>query len=857
MSSPSARILLSFVILVFAYPAAATTVIPAADPGEEARHCDAVVFVRAGSSRPVARSGMLSTVTEVEVLSVVSGSLTVGEIAEVLVPGGATDGMGWAVEGSPRLAKGQDYLIFAGIGLDGRLRPRLLADSVLRRELDSKGAAVLVPMEEARGLKRLGVATPGIGMIPAPVDEKLFLEQLHRSLAGELGWEWDGMMARSAHIWKQLKAAPNGCAILSYEGTPIRWETFDNGGSASISADSTGDVTFEGGGFDQVQNAVDRWMGIGGTNLNLEYAGTKDYTLTCVDGEDGSNPNSGDDIVVFNDPCDEIDDLNSCSGTLAFGGPWFGAQHAFDGETWYTAGSWFVVANNGLGNCLSLSTFELVITHELGHGLGFGHTDDSSSLMFANCCAPFNGLDVTCTRYLYPSAMATIDGVTVPVIASINGVDGTPWRSEVTIANPTNRSAVLEMTYQPAGGSEITVSRSLPGSSTLIFPDIVGGLFGSSDGKGPLRVLSNDTDGEDPVIVTRTYAQQSFGNLGSGLPSDQVPGADTVSMPGLVNDMWFRSNVSVTAGSGADVSATFELFRSNEGLVGSGVQRTVTAGEQGQWRVSELFPNLGYSALPMTVRVTMDQAGIANATVIDNSSTDSAVVLGKGPSSNWTVPVAAREIGKSGSPWTSELSLWNASGGPVVATIEYHAENDKVPGGPWPPVDVQLDAFETVRIDDVLLTLFAVVNGTGSLAIEASGSITASSRVSTAGPNGGTSGNGVRTVTSTEWSNDKAVLPGVRMLDDYRTNVGLVTGNQAMSFNCKLLNGNGVVAAETTVTVAARSMRHLSVEELFGSGGYNPPNPVGTIVVEGDGTFLAYLTVIDGSSEDPIFVMPR
>ena len=51
-------------------------------------------------------------------------------------------------------------------------------------------------------------------------------------------------------------------------------------------------------------------------------------------------------------------------------------------------------------------------------------------------------------------------------------------------------------------------------------------------------------------------------------------------------------------------------------------------------------------------------------------------------------------------------------------------------------------------------------------------------------------------------------------------------------------------------------MRHLSVEEVFGTGGYNPPNPVGTIVVEADGIFLAYLTVIDGTSQDPIFVMP-
>ena len=44
---------------------------------------------------------------------------------------------------------------------------------------------------------------------------------------------------------------------------------------------------------------------------------------------------SGSNIVVFNDPCDDIPDLTGCSGTLAFGGPWFGGTHSFDGQDWW------------------------------------------------------------------------------------------------------------------------------------------------------------------------------------------------------------------------------------------------------------------------------------------------------------------------------------------------------------------------------------------------------------------------------------------------------------------------------------------------------------------------------------------
>jgi hypothetical protein len=93
-------------------------------------------------------------------------------------------------------------------------------------------------------------------------------------------------------------------------------------------------------------------------------------------------------------------------------------------------------------------------------------------------------------------------------------------------------------------------------------------------------------------------------------------------------------------------------------------------------------------------------------------------------------------------------------------------------------------------------------------------------------------------------------------VDGFRTNVGFVTGDAAVDFQCTLYNGNGAVAAEASIRVNPRSLRQRSLEQLFG-GGFQPPDPVGTLVVEGDGDFLAYLTVIDGTSQDPIFVMPR
>jgi len=51
-------------------------------------------------------------------------------------------------------------------------------------------------------------------------------------------------------------------------------------------------------------------------------------------------------------------------------------------------------------------------------------------------------------------------------------------------------------------------------------------------------------------------------------------------------------------------------------------------------------------------------------------------------------------------------------------------------------------------------------------------------------------------------------------------------------------------------------MRQISVESLFPDLEV-VPDPVASIVVRGDARFLAYLTVVDGTSQDPIFVMSR
>ncbi len=381
-------------------------------------------------------------------------------------------------------------------------------------------------------------------------------------------------------------------------------------------------------------------------------------------------------------------------------------------------------------------------------------------------------------------------------------------------------------------------------------------LFGAGDGKGPLDVEVLTQGTMPPVVVSRAYSENAFGNLGSGLPADVQPSMETVAMPGLFHDGDFRSNIAVTAAE-TDVWATFDLYRGLDGLVAGSVQRKIDAGAQKQWSVQQLFPGQADDGVPMTVRVSLSQPGITFASLVDNASTDSAVFLGKEPASTWVVPVVAHLPGAEDTFWSSSVAIWNSKGSNTVLDLEYLPEKtDNSGGGILGPL-VFLGPYATTNLDDVLFNDFGIDNGKGVLVVESSQPITVTSRVFTDGPQGGSSGNGVRTVPIAAMQTGTSVLPGVRMLDGFRTNVGFVTGDQGTTFDCTLYDADGTVRAQGTVTVPARSLKQRSVEQIFGSSGYQIPDPVGMITVESSVEFLTYLTVIDGTSQDPVFVMPQ
>ncbi|MCU0274796.1 MAG: matrixin family metalloprotease, partial [Acidimicrobiales bacterium] len=865
------------VVSLVAALAGAVTIIAPSDPGALAVQSDGVFLARAGAGAP-RRTAHLSTVTDFEVLSVVKGRLRVRDLIAVVVPGGQEGDEIWYVPGSPQFIPGEVYLIFADLGEDGLWRPRLLAESVLRRVRGADGTRVLVPVDEAAEVESLPVPGAASVLFPGAMDEAPFVDAVRRRLGGRPGWDWAPLLAVGEEWAAAAKAAPSGCAFMQSGGTSFRWRSFDTGGSVTMWAGSTGDTSISGGGYGQVQGALGRWNAVSSTSINALYGGVTSSSITCTASQD-----SLANAVVFNDPCNDIANLNGCSGTLAYGGVGASGTHSFDGTTWYSVNKWYVVVNNGSG-CLGSTNYEIMLTHELGHGLGFGHTADPSSLMYPSCCHPHSALDVTCAQYLYPggapppstptptatptrtatpppatatptrtatpppptatptrtaTATPTHPTVTptwtptrtstatptrtatttptqptvtptrtptrtatplpaatatrtptrtptvtrtptrtptatrtptktptrrptaapatptpgtgrqpkviVPVIVHAEGVGGTVWRSDVVVANRGWQAQRLRFSYVNPDKVEFAATRTLPAFATLMLEDLVANLFGAGSGRGPLSVEVLTEGTQPPAVVARAYAESSSGSLGSGLSADVQPAAAAVSMPGLVHDGELRTNIAVTAGE-VDVVATFELFRGLEGKVAGGVQRSIAARSQDQWTLAQLFPGKALTGVAMTVRATLTKPAIVLASLVDNASTDSVLYLGGRPEISWLVPVVARAPGAGGTFWSSSVSLWNSTGSTAWVDLEYLPEATDNSGGGILAAPLRLEPNATLVLDDVLRNWFATDSGKGALAIEATQPITVTSRVFTAGPRGGSSGNGVRAV---------------------------------------------------------------------------------------------------------------
>jgi hypothetical protein len=397
------RSLVAILLVIFSTLAAgATTVAPPADLGQLARVSESVTFAQAVESWAEEGESIPITVTRFHLLQAVAGTRT-GDVFEVREPGGRLRDRAAAVPGSPRFEAGRNYLLFLDQAPGNRWQSKMMAYGLLE-EVAEGGLLKAMPEAEKIEIKSLGNGV--LDRTPEPVG--LYRRDALLQHLGEVvqGARWDRQRVAAEPLfqtrWEALAALtnpPTSCVFLtdSGDGLPMRWFGFETASqTATVLATTPGQTGIADGGAGAVQAAIAAWTNHSDSVIRYSYGGTRARSINCSGSFDFDQNG-----VVFNDPCNDIADLSGCSGTLAFGGAFYGnSTQTHDGDTFHPIQSTFVVVNNGT-QCLSDAAFKETLTHELGHTAGFGHHN------------PPNPADATMSAFLKNdgrgAAIATVD----------------------------------------------------------------------------------------------------------------------------------------------------------------------------------------------------------------------------------------------------------------------------------------------------------------------------------------------------------------------------------------------------------------------------------------------------------------
>ena len=537
------RIGCAVVALLLAVPAGATSIVRVADE-ELVEQAPLVVVARVVERGPTA-SGTPATEYRFEVERVLKGA--VGPELTLRVPGGiGADGIGLRIYGAPSFAAGERAILFLESLAGGDYRILHLMQGAFHEVRHEGRSLALRDFTDVTEMtNRAGAIDAAPAADAEPVrDFEAFSRWIADSARGAAPAADYRVSLPAAGEGSGRIAAPVNLFFDQGTGLKLRWFEFDTGGSVDWFFGTAGQPGVPGGGLNDFKSALDAWNADPQTPIRYVFAGTSGASGGLC-GEDNCGFDGYDElnVILFGDPNDELPAFSAtCSGTLAYGGPWYGNEtRTFRGQQYHRILNADIVINEGIecffeGSPNAPKAAEQLFAHELGHTLGIDHPCGNRNGPDPNCENPtfndalmrafvhqddrgakLNSDDLAAARALYQQGGNSGPGSPPAAPAGLTAVPLSTSEIELVWQDRSNDETGFVIEVKVLGGTFEAVG-TLPANST------VAEVFNLSPATGYVfRVRATNAEG---TSAPTNEAQASTNTL----PGSCVPGAQALCL---------------------------------------------------------------------------------------------------------------------------------------------------------------------------------------------------------------------------------------------------------------------------------------------------------------------------------------
>ena len=460
----------------------------------------------------------------------------------------------------------------------------------------------------------------------------------------------------------------------------------------------------------------------------------------------------------------------------------------------------------------------------------------------------------------------------VPGAVHGKGLNGTTWRTDLAVFNPTDDPMTVTLEYLADGHRNLTpppgLEIELLPQATRVLEDVLAQMpYLAGDGlKGSLRATADDAARLRPVVTGRTSNITADGTFGQALPAVDPEAArpGTAMLTGLAEDSRFRTNLGLVNLEDEDADGLVVWVRDAAGArVGSisGLQVMAASGLQlvGVARLAGVSERLDLFSLEVE---TQGRRVVPYASVVDNRTGDPSLILpSAGMGASVWLPGIAHLDGANGSRWRSDLTVANLGETARTPHVALFPEGSGVPVA----LDSTLEPGAAYRITDVVAALLgpqAAAKGYLLVSAAPGEQLPVIAARTATGAASGTFGQSIPTFETADlvaagWRGCIAGISGSARSDTgFRTNLGLINTSETSSASMDLhlygLDGSEIGTLRG-LTLPPGGSSQFSLFPSLGLGGVDVSGSL-VVGVRSGGPVAVYASVVDNRTQDPVLV---